>query len=170
MYTEVKDLNSIMALTGDTIMERADRLYKSDDRMLFGVASGTAEYLGIDPTLARLAWVAAAFVTGGIGVIVYLVMAIVMPARESVVSQSSSSVQDSETPAEYNPGADSEYRKERARRRRVWRYVVGIGLIGFGVAFLLNNLGVWNVIRWDLFWPVAVIAVGLAILVPSIRR
>ena len=53
-------------------MERADRLYKSDDRMLFGVASGTAEYLGIDPTLARLAWVAAAFVTGGIGVLVYL--------------------------------------------------------------------------------------------------
>ncbi len=153
-------------------MERADRLYKSDDRMLFGVASGTAEYLGIDPTLARLAWVAAAFVTGGIGVIVYLVMAIVMPARERVVSQSSSSVQEPEIPAEHNidADADSEYRKERARRRRVWRYVVGIGLIGFGVAFLLNNLGVWNVIRWDLFWPIAVIAVGLAILVPSIRR
>ena len=151
-------------------MERADRLYKSDDRMLFGVASGTAEYLGIDPTLARLAWVAAAFVTGGIGVIVYLVMAIVMPARERVVSQSSSSVQEPEIPAESNMDADSEYRKERARRRRVWRYVVGIGLIGFGVAFLLNNVGVWDVIRWDLFWPIAVIAVGIGILVPSIRR
>ena len=152
-------------------MERADRLHKSDDRMLFGVASGTAEYLGIDPTLARLAWVAAAFVTGGVGVIVYLVMAIIVPSRERVVSQSSSSVHDSETPAEYNPDSgDSEYRKERARRRRVWRYAVGIGLVGLGVAFLLNNLGVWSVIRWDLFWPAAVIIAGLAILIPSIRR
>lgn len=151
-------------------MERADRLYKSDDRMLFGVASGTAEYLGIDPTLARLAWVAAAFVTGGIGVIAYLVMAIVMPARESVVSQSSSSVQDSETPAEYNPDSDAEYRKERARRRQVWRYVVGIGLVGLGIAFLLNNLGIFNAIRWDLFWPIAIVGIGLAILIPSIRR
>ena len=153
-------------------MERADRLYKSDDRMLFGVASGTAEYLGIDPTLARLAWVAAAFVTGGIGVIVYLVMAIVMPGHEKVVSQSSSSVQDSEAPADYNPvgETDSEYANERTKRRQIWRYVVGIGLVALGIAFLLNNVGVWDVIRWDLFWPVAVIAVGLAILVPSIRR
>ena len=153
-------------------MERADRLYKSDDRMLFGVASGTAEFLGIDPTLARLAWVAAAFVTGGIGVIVYIVMAIIMPDRERTVSQSSSSVQDSEPPAEYNPGGDSEskYANKRMKRRRVWRYAVGIGLVALGIAFLLNNLGVWNVIRWDLFWPVAVIAVGLAILIPSIRR
>ena len=151
-------------------MERADRLHKSDDRMLFGVAAGTAEYLGIDPTLARLAWVAAAFVTGGIGVIVYLIMAIIVPSRERIVSQSSSSIHDSETPAEYNAGGDSQYRRERARRRQVWRYAVGIGLVALGVAFLLNNLGVWNVIRWDLFWPAAVIIAGLAILIPSIRR
>ena len=157
-------------------MERADRLHKSDDRMLFGVAAGTAEYLGIDPTLARLAWVAAAFVTGGVGVIVYFIMAIIVPSRERVVSQSesSSSIHHSETPAEYNPDGDTEYRaeyrKERARRRQVWRYAVGIGLVGLGVAFLLNNLGVWSVIRWDLFWPAAIIVIGLAILIPSIRR
>ena len=151
-------------------MERADRLQKSDDRMLFGVAAGTAEYLGIDPTLARLAWVAATLVTGGFGIIVYLVMAIIVPSRERIVSQSSSSIRDSETPAEYDPDGNSEYRKERARRRLVWRYAVGIGLVGLGVAFLLNNLGVWSVIRWDLFWPIAVIIAGLAILIPSIRR
>ena len=150
-------------------MERADRLHKSDDRMLFGVAAGTAEYLGIDPTLARLAWVAAAFVTGGIGLVVYLVMAIIVPSRERTVSQSSS-IHDSEAPAEYNPDGDAGYRKERARRRQVWRYAVGVGLVGLGVAFLLNNLGVWNVIRWDLFWPAAIIVIGLAILIPSIRR
>jgi phage shock protein C len=57
-----------------------DRLYRSrDDRMLTGVAGGVADSLDTDPSVVRIAWVILAFLTGGIAVIVYIVMAIVVP-------------------------------------------------------------------------------------------
>jgi phage shock protein PspC (stress-responsive transcriptional regulator) len=53
-------------------------LRSSSDRMLWGVAGGLGEYLRIDPTWVRLGFAAAA-IFGGFGVIVYLVMAVVVP-------------------------------------------------------------------------------------------
>ena len=46
--------------------------------MLAGVAGGTAKYLGVDPTFVRLGFAALALF-GGIGVLAYLVMAVVVP-------------------------------------------------------------------------------------------
>ncbi len=41
----------------------------------------------------------------------------------------------------------------------------GIILIVLGAYFLLANIGVFNNVRWDLFWPVVLIALGLLLLV-----
>lgn len=49
-----------------------------DDRMLFGVAGGLAQYLEVDPVLVRLFFVLLTLGTG-YGLIVYLVMALLMP-------------------------------------------------------------------------------------------
>jgi phage shock protein PspC (stress-responsive transcriptional regulator) len=58
----------------------ADRLYRSrDDRMLAGVAAGVAENLDADPSLIRIAWALLTIFTGGIALVVYIVMAIVVP-------------------------------------------------------------------------------------------
>lgn len=55
------------------------RLLRSrDERMLTGVAGGTAQYLGVDPTFVRLGF-AAATLFGGFGLLAYLVMAVVVP-------------------------------------------------------------------------------------------
>lgn len=35
-------------------------------------------------------------------------------------------------------------------------------LIGFGVLFLLENLGILPPVAWDMFWPVILIVIGLA--------
>lgn len=40
----------------------------------------------------------------------------------------------------------------------------GIILIGLGAYFLLANLGYLNAFRWDIFWPVVLIAIGLLVL------
>jgi phage shock protein PspC (stress-responsive transcriptional regulator) len=57
-----------------------DRLYRSpDDRVLAGVAGGIAELWDLDPSLVRVAWVILAFVTAGLAIVVYIVMAIVVP-------------------------------------------------------------------------------------------
>jgi|GEM_PF-315106 phage shock protein C len=57
------------------------RLTKSKkDRMLFGVCGGLGEYFGIDPTFIRLAF--AALALQGIGIFLYILLAILMPSGE----------------------------------------------------------------------------------------
>src|SRR4249919_4083224 len=57
-----------------------DRLYRSrDDRMLAGVAGGVAEMLDADPSIIRIVWALLAVLTGGIALLVYIVMAVVVP-------------------------------------------------------------------------------------------
>jgi phage shock protein PspC (stress-responsive transcriptional regulator) len=47
--------------------------------MWAGVAGGMAEYFDIDPALVRLLWVAAAVVSGGLAVPVYILAWIILP-------------------------------------------------------------------------------------------
>jgi phage shock protein PspC (stress-responsive transcriptional regulator) len=53
-------------------------LRSSDERMLAGVAGGIAQYLDVDPTFVRLGF-AAATLFGGFGILVYLIMAVIVP-------------------------------------------------------------------------------------------
>ncbi|MEP1152171.1 MAG: PspC domain-containing protein [Balneola sp.] len=48
------------------------------DKMLAGVCSGIAQYLGWDPTIVRILFVILAF-SYGFAVIAYFILAIVMP-------------------------------------------------------------------------------------------
>lgn len=54
------------------------KLRKSADRKLFGVCGGIGEYLDIDPTVIRLGFIVAFFGLGT-GLLLYIIMAIVMP-------------------------------------------------------------------------------------------
>ena len=55
------------------------RLYKSNtNRVISGVCGGIAEYLNVDPTMVRLAWIALTFF-GGSGILIYIIAALVMP-------------------------------------------------------------------------------------------
>ena len=48
-------------------------------RMLAGVCAGVADYLGFDPTVVRVIWAVVSVVTGGAGVLAYLVAWIIIP-------------------------------------------------------------------------------------------
>lgn len=54
-------------------------LRKSNDRKLFGVAGGFAEYFGMDKTLWRVGWVIASICLPPL-VLAYLILGIVLPA------------------------------------------------------------------------------------------
>src|SRR3954468_11678097 len=47
--------------------------------MLAGVAGGVAEMLDLDPSLVRIVWALLVVLTGGIALLVYIIMAIVVP-------------------------------------------------------------------------------------------
>jgi phage shock protein C len=56
------------------------RLFRSRaDKKLFGVCGGIAEYLAIDPVIVRILFVVAAFASFGFMLLLYIVMAIVVP-------------------------------------------------------------------------------------------
>ena len=47
-----------------------------------GVAGSLAEMWDVDPSLVRIAWALLAILTGGVAILVYIVMAIVIPEEE----------------------------------------------------------------------------------------
>ncbi len=56
------------------------RIYRSRrERMAGGVAGGLAAYLGIDPTLVRLVFVLLTLACGGVGLLGYLILWIIVP-------------------------------------------------------------------------------------------
>jgi phage shock protein C len=52
--------------------------------MLAGVAGGLAELWGADPALIRILWALLVIFTGGVALLVYIVMAIVVPEEDAV--------------------------------------------------------------------------------------
>jgi phage shock protein C len=64
-------------------MSERQLLRSTGDRMFLGVAAGLAEYFNIDPVLVRLLFVLLTMTTG-YGLIIYIVLAIVMPEKKTV--------------------------------------------------------------------------------------
>ena len=60
------------------------RIYKNrEKKMLCGVCAGLAEYFDIDPTIVRVQW-AVVSLGYGIGLLAYIVCAIVFPDKSEV--------------------------------------------------------------------------------------
>ena len=56
------------------------RLYRSrTDKQISGVSGGLGAYLGVDPTVVRIMWVLATFVTFPVAPIAYIVLAAMIP-------------------------------------------------------------------------------------------
>ena len=55
------------------------KLCKSNkNRYVCGVCGGIAEWLGVDPTIVRLAWAVLAF-GWGTGILIYFICALILP-------------------------------------------------------------------------------------------
>lgn len=167
-----------------------ERLTRSqDDRMLAGVAGGLAELWDADPTLVRLAWVLLAVVTGGIALIPYIVMAIVVPEAEPQ-SWTVNATGPQESAMASGPGvgagpaqagwvpldSGAARRAARAARRAERRARGGSGL-AVVLGGLLVILGAVLLVReWlpqvDLDWlgPTLVIGLGVLLLVMAFGR
>ena len=145
------------------MVQQARRLHRSqDNRFLFGVAGGLAEYFDAEPVLIRVGWVLLTIATAGIAALAYIVMAIFTPDSErQQIEFTSEPSRDSR---------DSVAESDRPSKRHILRNILGVGLIVAGMIILLGNLGVFGSIPWDIVWPVAISLLGVVILLPSIRR
>ena len=61
------------------------RLYKIEkDKKICGVCAGIAEYLNMDPTVIRAAWVLFTLLVCGTGVLIYIICEFVFPDKTEV--------------------------------------------------------------------------------------
>lgn len=59
------------------------RLYRdTSNKMIFGVLSGIADYLNMDPTIVRLIYVLISALSAGFpGILIYIIMAVITPEK-----------------------------------------------------------------------------------------
>jgi phage shock protein C len=68
-------------------MER--KLFRSNtDKMIAGVCGGLGEYLNVDPTLIRLLFVLAVLAGFGSSVLLYIIMMVIVPLKDTNASVS----------------------------------------------------------------------------------
>ena len=129
---------------GDGYMVK--RLVKSTDKKLFGVAGGLAEYFDIDATLVRAGFVVLSVCFLFLGLVAYVVLAILMPSPARDLPGDSDAFQE---------GTDSE---ERHRRN-----LLGWALVGGGLILAVTKLTLFS---WPSWWLVAaaLVAAGAAAL------
>jgi len=141
------------------------RLYRSrDDRMLAGVAGGLAEHWDADPSLVRLIWALLVIFTGGIALVVYIVMAFVVPEAPEVQLEGEAGAAGGMTRREARRAARRERRSGGSRTAAV---VFGAMLMFAGVWFLIEEL--FPALNTDILWPVALIVLGIALLAVAVR-
>jgi phage shock protein C len=121
----------------------------SSDRMISGVCGGLGVYFNIDSTLVRIIWVVLTLM-GGAGILLYLAAILIIPL--DVDSGQKKTPRDSDS-------------------RTIW----GIILILLGIFFLLSTFR-WHLFSWfhfgifDLFWPIVIIVIGIALILHSTRN
>jgi phage shock protein C len=130
--------------------------------MLAGVAGGVAEYFDLDPSLVRILFVASIFF-GGIGLLLYIGMAIIVPFEPA--SADASAATDAADEATTVP----EGHRHATRGDGPWTTLVGGVLILFGSLALIDRflpaLDVEHVVV-----PVVMIGIGVLLLMRAVRR
>lgn len=86
------------------------KLTKSQtNRMLTGTIGGIAEYLGIDPTIARVIFVFVSIVLVGAPVFLYILLVLIIPRADSSARQYQ----------QYNDGRPKQSKKQRKQAEAV---------------------------------------------------
>lgn len=143
-----------------TRLERSQK-----DKMIAGVCGGIAEYLQVDVTWIRLVMGVLVFV-GGLGILAYIILAIVMPLPGQRVVAGRVAADGTEATEPYTATVSGPTPADTERRRQF----AGYALIAIGAIFLLNNQGVFRFLEWKTVWPLALVAIGVLLLVQRVRR
>ena len=129
------------------------------DRRVAGVAAGVAEFFDLDPTLVRLVWFLSIFF-GGFGLLLYIVMAIIVPEEEEVYPGG--------VPARTTgvaPGAPAAYSTGGGMSPGL---LVGGFLVILGGFFLVREFV--PQIDFDFLWPFILVAIGVVLIVTAMGR
>jgi signal transduction histidine kinase len=127
-------MEAAMATTSPAPALRRDTRH----RVLGGVCAGLGRHMGVDPLIVRVAFVAAA-VAGGIGIALYAVAWVLVPAGDAPATT------------------------RRRTRRGTVQITAGVGLLALSVLLTFRALGLL-VFSDAVVWPLVLVAAGGALL------
>lgn len=160
------------------------RLYRSrTDRMIWGVCGGLAKYFNIDPVLVRIIFVLL-ILANGLGVIVYIILAIVIPVegskaatprettRENIkeMKRTATEIGEEVRAAFATEKKTTEEKTEPDDRKRQSQNLIGIVLVLVGILILMSTLNLFWWFRWGYLWPIILVIIGLIIIINAWRK
>ncbi len=135
----------------------ADLRRNTNNSMVFGVSSGLADYFAIDVAIIRVIFAVTAFLSFGLTLLVYILLAIFMPEREKTEASEQTDVEPSYRSTDGNKLVES--------RQRFGAWII----IGLGTILLAANLGWFQWFSIGRFWPLLLIAFGVVLLAGVFR-
>jgi phage shock protein C len=142
-------------------MQVNHRLYRCrHDRRLAGVAAGLAEFFDLDPTLMRILWFLSIFFTGGLSILLYIGLALIVPNEP---------LTDAEL-AEPATGTYAHRHVARGEGSGRWATYGGLALILLGGLALVDALLPSWVESWRYLGPAFFLGIGALLVLGSMRR
>ncbi len=155
-----------MKNTESTETKPADKklLRNKGDKMIAGVASGIADYFDIDANMIRLLFILLT-IFGGSGILLYIVLWILIPSDGSKNMSGGKDVmrenvrEMKETVSE----VAKEFKSRPKEKHEKSQLGFGIVIVVVGILFLLNNLGIFEMVEVQKFWPLLLVFLGIYI-------
>jgi len=122
------------------------------NKAIAGVCSGLANYFDMDPAFWRVLFFLL-FVFGGSGLLIYIILWAVMPAKKYYGNAEEGIHQVADTPV-----PDEEKKRNNSM-------ATGLVLIALGLIFLFAQY--IPEISWRTVWPILLIILGLVFIIPS---
>ena len=82
LYQERQKISTMFGLGSETPLSLSEK-----DKQLAGICGGIAESIGMDSTIIRFFWVYGTIMSVGIGLILYFILALVLPKNHAEVSR-----------------------------------------------------------------------------------
>lgn len=141
--------------------EEIKKLYRSKkDRILFGVCGGLAEYFKVDAIILRVLFVILILIDG-IGVILYLILAIVVP--EEGVTEKRSMKKAVEEMSEKAKNLAKKI-KEKKYRSGAAKNILGAAIAAVGLIILFEEIFPMHWLSWNIIWAAFVVFIGFYII------
>jgi phage shock protein C len=144
------------------IMSDNKKLYRStNDKMIFGVCGGLGEYFNIDPVIMRIIFVILA-VWGGSGVLIYIILAIVIPEKPDTSKRNTKNKSTEEVIEENVEKLAKDVESVAKKHSSSSEMLFGLILLLVGLMLMVNNF--FPVFEFRKLWPLTLIVLAIFIL------
>lgn len=145
-------------------------LWRSDDtKILGGVCAGLGERFEVDPVWFRLAFILVTLASGGLGLVVYIILWAVLPLRQNPYDMADYENRNYRVPED----DDEDFRTTPppppgSQDKTRGNLIGGIILIVLGLLFFAEKfIPDVNFADW---WPLLLIIIGIYLLVQAVQR